>query len=67
MKNLLERLDNTKLLVEQKVAQINEIEKQKNQLTTEALELNGKIKLLNELIEESKKVEDENKKNKNNV
>lgn len=53
--NLQERKLNTDTLLQQKVRELQKLEEARNALTTEVLELRGKVNLLTELIQEKEK------------
>lgn len=52
MTNLLERKKTLEGFLQQKVSEFQNIENLRNKLTTEIIELKGKLDLLNELIKE---------------
>lgn len=52
MTNLLERKKTLEGLIQRKVVEFQNIETLRNKLTTEIIELKGKVDLLNELIKE---------------
>ena len=55
---MIQNLDDKKkaleVLLQQKVAQMQNAENAKNQITTEVIELQGKMKMIDELIKENK-------------
>ena len=52
---LEERKKSLQELLQQKITQMQNAESVKNSITTEVIELQGKLKMIDELIEESKK------------
>jgi hypothetical protein len=53
MLNLTERRKTLEVIMQQKLTQLNQTEEQRNKLTTEIVEIRGKLGLLAELEKES--------------
>lgn len=53
MQNIIERKKTLEALLQQRLAQIQQIEAQKNEVITDAVKLQGKLDLLNELEKET--------------
>jgi hypothetical protein len=60
--NILERKNSIEQIFNQKVKELQELETYKTNLTTELLQLKGKLDLLNELTKEKTKEQSKSKK-----